>query len=135
MSTVASATQTSAGTAGTTVANKSLGKDDFLKLLVTQMQHQDPMKPLEDTAFIAQMAQFSALEQMQQVNGQLSALTAAQAGSGSIAYIGHTVTLQAPGSDTTASGVVRAVVYENGVPMLLVNDQIVSPDWVTRIDK
>lgn len=43
----------------------TLGKDDFLRLLVTQMQNQDPLNPTEDTEFIAQMAQFTSLEQMQ----------------------------------------------------------------------
>lgn len=49
-----------------------LGKDDFLKLLITQVQHQDPMNPQSDTDFIAQMAQFSALEQMQNLNNTFS---------------------------------------------------------------
>ncbi|GMV50180.1 hypothetical protein FBQ96_05605 [Nitrospirales bacterium NOB] len=43
---------------------KPLGQDDFLKLLMTQLQHQDPLKPVDDQAFIAQTAQFSQLEQM-----------------------------------------------------------------------
>ena len=44
---------------------QEMGKDQFLLLLVTQLQNQDPLKPMEDTAFISQMAQFTSLEQMQ----------------------------------------------------------------------
>lgn len=46
---------------------KSMGKDDFLKLLITQLTHQDPTQPVKDQAFIAQMAQFSSLEQMNNI--------------------------------------------------------------------
>lgn len=47
---------------------QNLGKDEFLMLLATQMSNQDPLEPMEDTDFIAQMAQFTSLEQMQQLN-------------------------------------------------------------------
>ena len=50
----------------------ALGKDEFLGLLVTQMQYQDPLEPTNDTEFIAQMAQFSSLEQMQNLNTAFS---------------------------------------------------------------
>jgi flagellar basal-body rod modification protein FlgD len=55
-----STTKTSTSTTGP----KELGQDEFLKLLVTQLQYQDPLKPLENQDFIAQTAQFSQLNQM-----------------------------------------------------------------------
>jgi len=54
----------------------ALGKDEFLNLLVTQMQYQDPLEPSSDTEFIAQMAQFSSLEQMQNLNDTFSTFQA-----------------------------------------------------------
>lgn len=52
--------------------SKALGKDAFLNLLVTQLQHQDPTQPQDDSQFAAQLAQFSSLEQLQQMNQTLA---------------------------------------------------------------
>lgn len=70
------ATQTAADTqkkASTTP--DPLGRDAFLNLLITQLQHQDPTQPQADGEFLAQLAQFSSLEQLQTMNDKLDALT------------------------------------------------------------
>jgi flagellar basal-body rod modification protein FlgD len=68
----AAAPTAAADTPTTKKSTDGLGKDAFLSLLVTQMQHQDPTKPMDDTQFLAQLAQFSSLEQLQQMNQSLT---------------------------------------------------------------
>lgn len=97
---VGSSAQTS-----TAPPNKSMGKDDFLKLLVAQMQAQDPLDPMESTDFSAQLAQFSALEQMQNVNKNLESLIEYQASNSNnmaINLIDKKVTV--PGDDISIAG-------------------------------
>ena len=75
--------------------NAVMGKDDFLTLLVAQLQHQDPLNPSESTEFTAQLAQFSSLEQLQNVNDNLAGFEVYQATLNNIqssAFIGKTVT-------------------------------------------
>jgi len=74
--------------------NDEVGQDDFLNLLIAQMQAQDPLNPLESAEFTAQLAQFNSLEKLIEVNGHLEALTAAQLFSGNaqfVDYIGKTI--------------------------------------------
>jgi flagellar basal-body rod modification protein FlgD len=62
------------GSSPTTAPQKTLGQDAFLKLLVTQLQHQDPTQPKNDTEFIAQLAQFSSLEKLTEISASIRAL-------------------------------------------------------------
>ena len=72
---------------------QALGKDDFLKILLTQLTHQDPTSPLEDKEFVAQMAQFSTLEQMTNMSVELAKVFGVMAKSQAIGLLGKTVEL------------------------------------------
>jgi len=81
-------------TSSATQAPGELGRDDFLNLLVTQLQYQDPLNPMDSADFTAQLAQFSSLEQLTNMNEQLEALAVAQTdlnNSQAVSYIGRTV--------------------------------------------
>ncbi|WP_046175052.1 flagellar hook assembly protein FlgD [Domibacillus indicus] len=66
--------------------NSALGKDEFLKILMTQLQNQDPLSPMEDKDFIAQMAQFTSLEQMVNMTSMIEQMVQAQTASQMINY-------------------------------------------------
>lgn len=106
------------GSSTTTSSNSILGKDDFLKLLVTQMQYQDPLSPTDDTQSIAQMAQFSSLEQMENMN---TSTRISQA----VNMIGDEVTWS-DSDGNTHSGGVGSVTMKNGQPQVNVDE-----DWTT----
>ena len=115
-----------ASTPGTNAADRvpiqTLGQDDFLKLLVAQMTSQDPLNPQKDTEFIAQMAQFSALEQAKTMQSDVAQLRVEQLALQANALIGRTVDLQTP-NETTATGIVSAIQMEAGTPKLIVDGQ------------
>lgn len=100
--------------------SKSLGEQDFLTLLVKQMTSQDPMDPQKDTDFIAQMAQFSSLEQTKTMESVMSTMSTSQQATQANSLLGQTVTLQVDKS-TTAQGVVSAVDLSAGTPKLVIN--------------
>jgi len=76
---------------GTRVASDELGKDDFLKLLITQLTHQDPTEPMDDREFIAQMAQFSTLEQMTNLSTEFQRLGGLLQSGQAVSLLGKTV--------------------------------------------
>ncbi len=106
-----------------------LDKDDFLKILLTQLTHQDPTKPMEDREFIAQMAQFSSLEQMTNMSREFGKLQNVLASNQAINLIGKTV--QVTDGDQVITGKVEEVSgYE--YPQLLINGKYYD---MSRIEK
>ena len=87
------------------VQNNVMGKDEFFKMLIAQLQNQDPLNPMDGTDFTAQLAQFSSLEQLTNVNSNLEAVTAYQklmSGVQAVSLIGKEIT--AEGNTVKASG-------------------------------
>lgn len=101
-----------------------MDQNDFLKLLVTQFTNQDPMNPMKDTEYIAQMAQFTSLEQTKTMSSDISKLRSDNQLLQANALIGRTVELQ-PSTDSTTTivGTVSAVSMEAGTPLIVVNGQ------------
>ena len=83
-------TSTNNSSSVTTATNDALGKDAFLKLLVAELSNQDPLNPMEDREFISQMATFSSLEQMQNMNKTLTSMSDANKFN-AVQYIGKAV--------------------------------------------
>ena len=113
ISSVTSATNAINSTDSVTGSSQALTQKDFLQLMVTQMQNQNPLDPQSDTQMAAEMAQFTSLQQSSSMAGSLGMM---QANS----LIGSTVNVQVD-SQTTANGVVQGVILQNGVPEILVN--------------
>jgi len=130
-----SALQTnSAGAAAARKAKKNLGQEDFLKLLAVQFQTQDPMKPMEDTAFIAQMAQFTSLEQASATTAQMALLKNGQDIVTANSYIGKQVTFDMGKGKTPVTGTVAGVEMTDGVPRLVVGDQTYALSSVLLVE-
>ena len=116
----------SAGTRNT----GELGKDDFLNLLVTQLRYQDPLNPTDDKEFIGQMAQFSSLEQMQNLNTSFTATKAY-----SLIGKGITANITDPATDETTevSGDVSSIKYDSGKYYAVVKGQDIPVESITNV--
>src|SRR5271157_716407 len=111
-------------------ANAQLDKNDFLKILITQLSHQDPTQPMDDKSFIAQMAQFSSLEQMTNMSERLAKVADLVSKSQAVALLGNVVEVADGGQ--TVTGVVDAVT-SGDLPQLLVNGQYYDYSQVQKV--
>lgn len=112
-----------------TADGSALGQDAFLRLLITQIQMQDPLEPMSATEYVAQLAQFSTVEQLQTTNLHLGILYQAQAVSQAMLLIGKHIET----ADGSVTGLVEAVMFADGQPKLIVGDEQIDPGDVVRV--
>lgn len=121
--------QASSLTSTSSQSNSSLDKDAFLKLLVTQMQYQDPLEPTSNTEYMAQLAQFSTVEELQNLSTTLS-------NSQMMNLTGQYVILNVPdsaGNINQVSGLVDYVTLSDGKTYLHVNDDYYPSDYLDSV--
>lgn len=110
---------------------QTLDKDDFLKILVTQLQNQDPTAPMEDREFIAQMAQFSSLEQMTNLSAGFGKLAGVLKSAEAVGVLGKTVEIYDPIAGNV-SGTVD-LVERGDYPLVRVNGDMYGFEQITSV--
>lgn len=117
-------------------SNDTLGKDQFLSILVAQLRNQDPMQPMQDKEFIAQMAQFTSVEQLMNMSNEL-ALLRQNIGTAS-SLIGKTITwseVDSAGKTVYYDGVVDSIVSDKGTLYATVGDIAIDFDTIVSISE
>lgn len=94
----------------------NIGIEDFLKILTSQLNNQDPLKPVDNQEFVAQIAQFATLEQSRQLNAKIDSLLSAQSSTQSIGMLGRSVDFSLQGQ--TVTGKVTGLGLASGQPLL-----------------
>lgn len=122
---------TTTDSAAKTTGNSTLGKDQFLKILITQLQNQDPMQPMQDKEFIAQMAQFTSVEQLMNISTQLTAMNQSL---GSVSgLIGKDITWMDASTKLPKTGTVESIVVSSGIQYAVVGSERIALTDITQI--
>ena len=117
------------------IAENSLGKNAFLTLLVTQLKHQDPMNPVENHEFVAQMAQFTTLEQMQNLNEKFQSMMLLDLAAQSASLLGKKIETVDPATGEPIIGTVSSIKLVDGEAMLVIGDDEVPLTDITQISE
>ena len=100
------------------IQQASVGQDDLFKIMLTQLSYQDPLEPMDNQEFVAQLAQFNSLEQTRQQNEKIDSLLSLQSANQATGLLGKTVEVT---SDTgSVVGEVTTITFEQGSPLLTV---------------
>jgi flagellar basal-body rod modification protein FlgD len=111
------------------VPNNTLGKNDFLSLLAAQLKYQDPLEPVKDSDFVAQLAQFSSLEQLENMNNVMSAFQSySLAGKYVLAEY-----MNESGETVTVTGVVDRIINSGGESYAQIGDVVVKTSAITQV--
>ena len=110
-------------------SSSSLGKDDFLQLLVAQMKYQDPMEPTSNTEYIQQYATYSELEQMMNMSETMDL----QRASGLVGQMVNVQFTTEAGVDKSVEGIVDYVYYESGTAFVSINGELYKADDVVSV--
>lgn len=113
--------------------NRTLGADDFMKILMTQLSAQDPMNPMKDTEFIAQMANFSSLEQMRSLSQSFSSYSNSQQMATAPLFLGKQVTITDATGEVT--GIVEAIKLKDSKPAIVVNGKTFETKLITSVSE
>lgn len=121
------------GTTTTTASTNALGKDDFMKLLIAQLSHQNPLDPLNDQQFIAQMSQLSSLDATQNMNKTLTSMVASGQRAQALQMVGRDVTYTDADTLEPKTGKVSAVLLHDAAPVLLIGGAQIPFDSVQSV--
>ncbi len=131
---VTSVVPTSSTTTSSSTISNELNKYDFLKILASELQNQDPSNPMDSKDFIAQLAQFSSLEQMQNMNTALGSLTESLETmliTQSASLIGKNVVTEMNGSEI--KGIVDSIFIEDSIPYAMIGEESVPVSSIRKI--
>lgn len=119
-STTQNASTSAAGPTAQSTATSAFGLsfESLLRIILTQLTYQDPLKPVDNFEFVSQLAQFSQIQQGQTMNDRLQALVTAQSTLQAAGLLGRTIDI--PSGNAVISGKVTAVTLQNGDPLLTI---------------
>ena len=119
----------SSTTSNSKTTSSSLGKNEFFKILAAQLQNQDPTSPASNTEFIAQLAQFSSLEQLQTIASSISSISVMQ----SAGLIGKTAVAEMDG--TSITGKVESILIQDSVSYAVIDGNYIPVSSITQISQ
>lgn len=124
-------------------SNLQLGQEDFLKLMVAQLQNQDPLNPQDGTDFFTQIAQFDTLSTMHEIASSIKALATFSELANASSLVGRMVTAVIPAGTASGggpsfqpeeiTGTVERVTFDRGVPFVHVDGRVLRPSFITEV--